>query len=264
VRGGAALLNVACNHRERARPRVGRPVRAPAGARPVGPGPLRCSPPEGGSGPRPRMAGTLLTQRAYARSSTSSPSRRPVAARCPSEGCAARRRPCAHWPAHPQPCEHHRGVPAELLGAAGKAVGGCAVARLMRRRGGEQGHKRSGGSLVPCERPGRTARCGLQGQDSWPRAQRATCPDSSRLFEHSERSERREFRDGPRVRCSAPRTQNSPCGLFCAWRTPLRLQAQRPQGSRRAASTAASRATPHTQLRLCALSRSQTSKRVAA
>ena len=34
-------------------------------------------------------------------------------------------------------------------------------------------------------------------QGSRPRAQRATCSDSSRLFERSERSERSEFRDGP-------------------------------------------------------------------
>ena len=43
---------------ELARPQVGRPVRAPAGARPVGPGSLRCSPTKGGSGPRPR-AGSI-------------------------------------------------------------------------------------------------------------------------------------------------------------------------------------------------------------
>ena len=47
-------------------------------------------------------------------------------------------------------------------------------------------------------------------QGSWPRAQRASRTDSSRLFERSERSERSEFGDGPRdrapqgSRCAAP------------------------------------------------------------
>jgi hypothetical protein len=45
---------------ERARLRVGGPARAPADARPAGSGSLRCSAPEGGSGPRPRTAGALL------------------------------------------------------------------------------------------------------------------------------------------------------------------------------------------------------------
>jgi hypothetical protein len=122
------------------------------------------------------------------------------ASRYPLLSCAAQRRPSAPEPAHPRPCRHGGGMRMACFGGAGKAVGGCAVARLMRRRGAE---------------------------NSWPRAQRAMCSDSSRLSEHSERSERREFRDGPRVRA--------------------------PEGTLRAAKGAASRATPHTQPRLCSL-----------
>jgi hypothetical protein len=44
------------------------------------------------------------------------------------------------------------------------AVGGARWGRFLGRREGEQGHKRSGGPLVPCERPGLLARRGLQGQ----------------------------------------------------------------------------------------------------
>ena len=40
------------------------------------------------------------------------------------------------------------------------------------------------------------ARRGLQGQGSWPRAQRASSSDSSRLYERSDRRERSEFGDG--------------------------------------------------------------------
>ena len=49
---------------------------------------------------------------------------------------------------------------------------------------------------------GPLARCGLQGQGSWPRAQRASTSDSSPVSERSERSERSEFGDGPRTRAS--------------------------------------------------------------
>ncbi len=63
-------------------------------------------------------------------------------------------------------------------------------------REGEPGGKRSGGPLAPCERPGRLARRGLQGQGSWPRAKRELSTDSSRMSERSERSERSEFCDG--------------------------------------------------------------------
>ncbi len=66
----------------------------------------------------------------------------------------------------------------------------------LRCREGEQGHKQSGGLLVPCERPGLPARRGLQGQGSWPRAQRASWSDSSTLSERSDRRERSEFGDG--------------------------------------------------------------------
>ena len=52
-------------------------------------------------------------------------------------------------------------------------------------------------------------------QGSWPRAQRASTTDSSRLFERRERSERSELSDGPRDRA--------------------------PQGSRRAAPTASAK-----------------------
>ncbi len=64
------------------------------------------------------------------------------------------------------------------------------------RREGEPGGKRCGGPLAPCERPGRLARRGLQGQGSWPRAKRESLTDSSRMSERSERSERSEFCDG--------------------------------------------------------------------
>ncbi len=63
-------------------------------------------------------------------------------------------------------------------------------------REGEPWGKRSGGPLAPCERPGRLARRGLQGQGSWPRAKRESLTDSSRMSERSERSERSEFCDG--------------------------------------------------------------------
>ena len=153
---------------------MGRPVRAPAGARPGGPGPLRCSPSKCGSAPRPRMAGTTLARRAYARSSTSSPSRRLGGGAMPLGGlrCSA---PSTRAPACPPAAlPHRRGMPMEHLG------------RVPQSRGWV-----CGGATYAAPRSGRS---------SWPRAQRASSSDSSRLFEHSERSERSEFRDGPRVR----------------------------------------------------------------
>ena len=112
-------------------------------------------------------------RRAYARSSTSLAVAPPCARRDAAGGlrCSA---PSTRAPACPPAALRAPLVACgQQLGAARKAVGGCAVARLMRRRGA---------------------------QGSWPRAQRASCSDSSRLFERSERSERSEFRDGPRVR----------------------------------------------------------------
>ena len=81
------------------------------------------------------------------------------------------------------------------------------------RREGEQGHNRSGGPDVPCERPGLLARRGLQGQGFWPRAQRASSTDSWRLFERSERSEQSEFGHGPGDRRTEPGHKQS-CGVF--------------------------------------------------
>ena len=116
----------------------------------------------------------------------------------------------------PRPCaaRRHRNRPRRVPPAASPTCGGRADRRRpplwlqrrvragyrapLRRREGEHGHKRSSGPLVPCERPGLLARRGLQGQDSWPRAQRASSSDSAQLFERSERSERSEFCAGPR------------------------------------------------------------------
>ena len=56
-------------------------------------------------------------------------------------------------------------------------------------------------------------------QGSWPRAQRASTTDSSRLFERRERSERSELSDGPRdrapqgSRCAAPTASAKRRGL---------------------------------------------------
>jgi len=60
----------------------------------------------------------------------------------------------------------------EYLGAAGKAVGGCASAATLCGAEERRAHGRA-------------------------RAVRASTSDSRRLFEHSERSERSEFRRGP-------------------------------------------------------------------
>ena len=68
--------------------------------------------------------------------------------------------------------------------------------------------------------------CGAEERRARGRArQRASCSDSSRLFERSERSERSEFRDGPRDRA--------------------------PQGTLRAAKGCRIRAPAHTRPRLC-------------
>jgi len=80
----------------------------------------------------------------------------------------------------------------------------------LRCREGEPGHKQSSGLLGPCERPGRPARRGLQGQGSWPRAQRASSSDSSTLSERSDRRSRSEFGDGAARPMQCARTQNSP------------------------------------------------------
>ena len=58
------------------------------------------------------------------------------------------------------------------------------------------------GTTCALRTAGPLARRGLQGQGSWPRAQRASWTDSSKLFERRERSERSEFFDGPRDRAS--------------------------------------------------------------
>ena len=80
----------------------------------------------------------------------------------------------------PQACasRRHRNRPRRVPPAA-RQQGGCSRRKPqpypqrraragrsapLRRREGEQGHKRSGGPLVPCERPGRKDRRGLQGQ----------------------------------------------------------------------------------------------------
>ena len=77
------------------------------------------------------------------------------------------------------------------------------------RRAGEQGHRRSGGPFVPCERPGLLARRGLQGLGSRPRAQRELSSDSSHLFERSERSDRSELCDGAARPSSAGKSERS-------------------------------------------------------
>ena len=75
-------------------------------------------------------------------------------------------------------------------------------------------------------------------QGSWPRAQRASITDSSRLFERNERSECSEFCDGPRdrapqgSRCAAPTASAKRRGL------PARAFA-RADGSRQSGSSAA-------------------------
>ena len=112
----------------------------------------------------------------------------------------------------------------------------------VRRRGGEQGHKRSGGPFVPCERPCLPARRGLQGQGSWPRAQRASTTDSSRLFERRERSERSELSDGPRDR--APQGSRSAAETASAKRRGLPARADRGTPSSRSTTTTSHQQTP--------------------
>jgi hypothetical protein len=77
----------------------------------------------------------------------------------------------------PTPDTAHRATPlvvriAEYLGGAGKAVVGCAPAATLCGAEDRRAHGRA-------------------------RAARASTSDSRRLFEHSERSERSEFRRGP-------------------------------------------------------------------
>ena len=81
-----------------------------------------------------------------------------------------------------------------------KGACGLGAALRGRRQGGEPGLKRSCGPFLPGERPGLWPGAACTGQGVWPRAQRASSSDSPRLFEQSERSERSEFRGGPRDR----------------------------------------------------------------
>ena len=147
---------------------------------PAGRGALRCSRPEGGSAPRPRMAGTMLriapmlgARHARRRAALWRVAMPLGGLRCSAPSMRAPACPPAALRASPG------GMPIERLGAIGKAVGGCAAARLMRRRGA---------------------------QESWPRAQRASSSDSSRLFEHSERSERQRVSR----RATSPSTAGDP------------------------------------------------------
>ena len=71
------------------------------------------------------------------------------------------------------------------------------------------GGRRAGRVRAPPLFPQRRVRAGRgaplrrrEAQGLWPRAQRASCSDSSQLSERSERSERSEFCDGPRDRAS--------------------------------------------------------------
>ena len=162
--------------RASAKARVGRPVHAPAAPGPSGPGRLaRARAPKGGSGPRPRMAGTLLRNAPSARSSTSSPSRRLGAARyhlgwlrCSAPSMRALARPFAALRARSAACRWKASVPQAKPWVSVRWRDLCGA------------EERSESVAAP--------RSG------------AACSDSSRLLEHSERSERREFRDGPRVR----------------------------------------------------------------
>jgi len=90
-----------------------------------------------------------------------------------------------------------------------------------------------------CDAPVR--RRGAQG--SWPRAQRASTTDSSRLFERRERSERSELSDGPRDR--APQGSRSAAETASAKRRGLPARAfaraDRRMQSRRSRRTAAGR-----------------------
>ena len=96
-----------------------------------------------------------------------------------------------------------------------------------------------------------------EAQGSWPRAQRASSSDPSRLFEQRERSERREFSDVAARPMQRARTQNSPCGLFCAWRAPLRLQAQGHAGKSERSADRSSEARKPARTRLCRTERTE-------
>ncbi len=84
----------------------------------------------------------------------------------------------------PQACasRRHRNRPRRAPPAALKSWG------LARRTPARPQRRVRAGRAAPLER--------REAQGSWPRAQRASSTDSSRLFERSERSERSEFRDG--------------------------------------------------------------------
>ena len=88
-----------------------------------------------------------------------------VDARCARgrKPCASRRLRGALQPARARLCGDGCGGRCEDQNRC-LAAGGVRWGRFLGRREGEQGHKRSGGPLVPCERPGLLARRGLQGQ----------------------------------------------------------------------------------------------------
>ena len=200
----------------RARLRVGRPVRATAGASALrAEVPWRGSPARGRlsrRSPSHRRGPTLLRRRAlHARSSTCSPSRRAWAARCPWRlRCSAPTKRAR--PAHPQPCWHHGGMPMARSVVLAKPWVGVRWRDLCgaeERRAGE--------------------------------AARAVGDASATHCLSSERSG------------AASAAYAAARGRVCV----AALDARAPQGSRRAAPTAASRATPHTHPRLCSLSRQE-------
>ena len=115
-----------------------------------------------------------------------------------------------------------------------KSAFGLGVSLRGRRRGGEPGLKRSCGLFLPGERPGLWPGAASAGQGVWSHAQRASSSDSPRLFEQSERSERSEFRGGPRNR--APQSS--------------RRAAAPAEAKRRAPHERAFAAPPHTRRRL--------------
>jgi len=79
-------------------------------------------------------------------------------------------------------------------------------------------------------------------QGSWPRAQRASTTDSSRLFERRERSERSELSDGPRDR--APQGSRSAAETASAKRRGLPARADRGTPSSRSTTTTSHQQTP--------------------
>ncbi len=158
------------------------------------------------------------------------------------EACFARRpQACASRRHRNRP---HRAPPAALerrvLGLRSTPVSQQRRVRAGRAaplgcREGEPGRKRSGGPLAPCERPGRLARRGLQGQGSWPRAKRELSSDSSRMSERSERSERSEFCDGatrPSIAGKSSLREDRPSEAKRPARTCLCRARTRPQSAR--------------------------------